>query len=440
MNILYKSAILIVILLTSLLSCQQQPASSSGGEKHPASVTNINLPSVDSVFNESVNNGLVAGGVVLISQGGKTTYWKSFGYSDKENGRAMTNDAIFRITFMTTPVTYTALMILFDEGKFSLDDPVSKYIPEFADPKVLKPSSDVDTNGMPVSYTLEPASAGITIRHLLTQTSGLTYTFYNHPFLSDMYRQAGISDGLDQREGTLGEMVRKLGKLPLFYNPGERWHIGLNAEVAGYLVEVLSGQSLETFLNQRIFQPLGMKDTYFYVPDDKTDRIVPLYQPQTDGGVIKYPAATQVVQGLILTPSFDPKGPRTYFSGGTGLYSTASDYIRFLQMFLNQGELDGIRILKSETVGLMTTNQLGELVFEMPGLAYGFGFYVQNQPLPVAKASSIGSYSWSGLFNTSFLVDPALNMCYVVMCQHFPIGQFEVREKVDTQIYRNLIP
>ena len=194
MNILDRTAsfILALILLTTLFSCKN-PTPSSREPKPPASVAQLSLPSVDSVFNESVNNGNVAGGVVMISQKEKTTYWKSFGYSDKESGRTMTGDAIFRITFMTVPVTYTALMILYDEGKFSLDDPVSKYIPEFADPKVLKTSSDVDENGMPVSYTLEPATSEITIRHLLTQTSGLSYVFYNQPFLADLYRQAGIS-------------------------------------------------------------------------------------------------------------------------------------------------------------------------------------------------------------------------------------------------------
>lgn len=440
MKPLTKTAILLTLmfLLVTQFSCKQQP--SSRNKKSPAPVADVNLPSVDSVFNESVNTGHVAGGVVMMSQNQKTTYWKSFGYSDREAARPMTLDAIFRITFMSAPLTYTALMILYDEGKFALDDPVSKYIPEFKDPRVLKLSDELDTNGIPVSYTLEPATSEISIRHLLTQTSGLTYTFYNHPFLSDMYRQAGISDGLDQRQGTVGDMVKKLGKLPLHFNPGEKWHIGLNADVAGYLVEVLSGQSLKVYLDQHVFQPLGMKDTYFYVPDEKWNRIVSLYQPQEDGSLIKYPPSTQDIHGMILTPSFDPKGPKTYFSGGAGLYSTAADYSRFLQMLLNRGELDGTRILTSETVQLMTTNQLGELVFDMPGLAYGFGFYVQDQPIPVAKASSIGSYSWSGMFNTSFLVDPAMNMCYVVMCQHFPIGQFEVREKVDTQIYRNLLP
>ncbi len=399
----------------------------------------INLNSADSVFNFHVQNNDIAGGVILLSRGGDVVYWKSFGYRDKEAQKLMQNNDIFRLTFMTTPITYTALMILYDEGRFSLDDPVSKYIPEFSNPMVLKLSSEGGTKGAPSSYSLEPATSEITIRHLLTQTSGLTYSFYNQPVLSDLYREAGISNGLIQTTGTVGDMVKKLAGLPLFYNPGERWHYGMNADVVGYLVEVLSGQSLETFISERICQPLGMSDTYFYVPADKQDRIVSLYHPQADTSLYKYPSVDQDFHGMTFTPAFNPDGPQTYFSGGAGLYSTAYDYNHFLQMLLNQGELEGTRILKPETVHLMTSDQLGEMEFFARGITYGFGFYVQNQPIEGMKASSIGSFSWGGLFNTSFLVDPALDLSYVVMCQHFPIGVFEVRDKVDPFIYTKIL-
>ncbi|MDD5507975.1 MAG: serine hydrolase [Bacteroidales bacterium] len=245
---------------------------------------------------------------------------------------------------------------------------------------------------------------------------------------------------MTQTPGTVGDMVKKLAGLPLLFNPGERWHLGMNADVVGYLVEILSGQSLDTFISERICQPLGMTDTYFYVPAEKTDRIASLYHPHADTSLYKYSAADQNFYGMTFTPVIDPDGPQTYFSGGAGMYSTAYDYMLFLQMLLNQGELAGKRILKPETVRLMTSGQLGEIEFFAPGLSYGFGFYVQTEPIEGMKGSSAGSYSWSGLFNTSCMVDPPLQMVYVVMCQHFPVGSFEVRDKVDRFIYNDLLP
>jgi CubicO group peptidase (beta-lactamase class C family) len=428
----------VILLLVSALACHQKRASLTEDQKDV--VEKINLKSVDSVFNTHVQNNDIPGGVMLVARAGEVVYWNSFGYSDKEAQKPMENNVIFRQTFMSIPITYTALMILYEEGRFSLDDPVSKYIPEFSNPRVLKLSAEVDVNGIPSSYTLEPATSEITIRHLLNQTSGLTYSFYNQPFLSDLYRQAGISNGMTQTPGVVGDMVKKLAGLPLLFNPGERWHLGMNADVAGHLVEILSGQSLDKFNSERICQPLGMNDTYFFVPADKTDRIASLYHPQADTSLYKYSAEDQDFYGMTFTPVLDPDGPQTYFSGGAGLYSTAYDYMRFLQMLMNQGELDGMRILNPETVRLMTSDQLGEIEFFAPGLSYGFGFYVQTQPIEGMKGSSAGSFSWSGLFNTSFMVDPPLKMIYVVMCQHFPVGNFEVRDKVDRFIYNDLLP
>lgn len=430
--------LVVVLLLVSAVACKQKQPSSPEDQKDV--IEKISLKSVDSVFNTHVQNNDIPGGVMLVAKGGDVVFWKSFGYSDKEARKPMRNDDIFRLTFMSVPITYTALMILYEEGRFSLEDPISKYIPEFSGPTVIKYSEEVDTDGVPLSYIQEPATLEITIRHLLNQTSGLSYSFYNQPVVSDLYRQAGISNGMTQTQGTVGDMIKKLAGLPLAFNPGERWHLGMNADVVGYLVELLSGQSLETFISERIFQPLGMTDTYFYVPANKTDRIASLYHPQADTSLYKYTAEDQDFYGMTFTPVLDPDGPQSYFSGGAGMYSTAYDYMLFLQMMLNQGELAGKRILKPETVRLMTSGQLGETEFFAPGLSYGFGFYVQTESIEGMKGSSAGSFSWSGLFNTSCMVDPPLQMVYVVMCQHFPIGNFEVRDKVDRFIYNDLLP
>lgn len=429
-----------ILLVISVVSCKQTNKEKTFKEtSFPKAF--VTLDQIDSVFNYHVEKNDIPGGVVQIIKEGQIIYWKPFGFMDIEEEKPMTQNAIFRITFMTAPITNTALLILYDEGRFSLDDPVSKYIPEFANPRILSMSQEVDEYGQPAGYTVEPAQTEITIRHLLNQTSGLTYSFYNHPFIADIYRERGISNGLVQTEGRVGEMVNKLATVPLLFNPGESWHYGMNADVVGYLVEVLSGQPLDAFISEHICQPLGMEDTYFYVPEQELDRVVSLYQPQVqEGKLMKYPPGIQDIQGMAFSPVYDELHPKTYFSGGAGLFSTVYDYNRFLQMMLNLGELDGTRILKTETARMMISDQLGGLEFFAPTLSFGFGFYVQISPFEGIEASSVGSFSWGGLFNTSFLVDPALKMSFVVMSQMLPPGNFEVREKLDPIIFGSLVP
>ena len=226
--------LVVVLILVSVIACKHKQAASADDLKDV--VEKISLKSVDSVFNTHVQNNDMPGGVMLVAKGGEVAFWKSYGYSDKEARKPMRNDDIFRLTFMSVPITYTALMILYEEGRFSLEDPVSKYIPEFSNSRIIKYSEEVDTNGIPLSYILEPATSAITIQHLLNQTSGITYSFYNQPVISDLYRQAGISNGMTQTPGTVGDMVKKLAGLPLAFNPGERWHLGMNADVVGYLL------------------------------------------------------------------------------------------------------------------------------------------------------------------------------------------------------------
>ena len=327
----------------------------------------------------------------------------------------MENDAIYRIASMTKAITSVALMMLYEEGKFLLDDPVSKYIPEFKDPKVLIVYRPEDSRFQ--SYTLEPAKSEITIRQLLTHTSGISYGFWGRPYIAEMYRKAGISDGLVQTDGTIGDMVKKLAKMPLISQPGEVWHYGLSLDVAGYLVEYFSGQTLQDFFHERIFAPLGMKDTYFFLPQDKIKRLTQVYVPKEGGGIAKLPEEIQTEGDTIYSTSYHYKGPQTYFSGGAGLVSTADDYYRFLQMMLNRGELNGHRLLGRKTVELMTVNQIGDLKTFTKGYKFGLGFAVHQGPEYSGRIGSAGEYRWGGFFNTGFWVDPEEDLICIVMTQ-----------------------
>lgn len=291
------------------------------------------LERLDKIIQEHVEKEQIPGAVVLIARGGKVAHVKAYGMKDMESKAPMTEDAIFRIASMTKPITTVAAMMLLEEGKFLLDDPVAKYIPAFGSPKVLV-VDETAKNG----YRLEDARRSITVRHLLTQTSGIAYGFSGLPFLEKMYKDAGISDGLTNTDDNLADWAQKLAKMPLANHPGEKFQYGLNTDLLGRLVEIWSGMPLDEFFRMRIFEPLHMKDTYFFLPKDKVSRFVSLYEPKPEGGLLKTPL-TQVIKGAaVYSPTYHYQGPRTFFSGGAGLASTASDYLCFAQMLLNGGE------------------------------------------------------------------------------------------------------
>jgi CubicO group peptidase (beta-lactamase class C family) len=318
-------------------------------------------------------------------------------------------------------------MMLYEEGHFLLSDPISKYIPEFKDMQVLV----TNDKGASEPYTLVPATREITIRHLLTHTSGLTYGFFGRPYIADLYKEAGISDGLTQTAGTIEEGVKKLAALPLISQPGEAFEYGLSTDVLGYFVEVVSGMTFDTFLRRRLFEPLGMKDAYFFVPPEKQNRLATVYTPNETNGIKRLPEDEVTMGPVVFSTSYHYKGPRTYHSGGAGLVSTAMDYARFLQMLLNGGELDGVRILSPKTVELMTVDHLSGMntMNRATDLKFSLGFAVSEGPGATGQIGSVGSYSWGGFFNTSFWADPEEELSGVIMTQRYPgtsLGKFTV--------------
>jgi CubicO group peptidase (beta-lactamase class C family) len=319
----------------------------------------------------------------------------------------MTTDALFRIASMTKPVTSVAAMILVEDGKLSLDDPVSKYIPEFGSMKLLDGKS---------------ATRPITVRNLLTHTSGLTYRFFGGP-LGETYAKAGVSDGLSQTEGTIADGARLLAAQPLLFEPGTSWNYSLSTDVLGRVVEVASGKLLDEFFRERIFTPLKMKDTAFFVDPAKVGRVAALYRAG-EGHVLNRAPETPIRDGtLVYSTNYPYKGPRTYFSGGAGLTSTAGDYARFLQMLLDGGELDGVRLLRPETVKAMTTNQITEFPLTLGSIhgdRFGLGFGVVTPAGKAETPMSVGSYGWGGFFHTIFWVDPEKKLIGVLMTQVHP--------------------
>jgi CubicO group peptidase (beta-lactamase class C family) len=356
----------------------------------------------DSVINEYIRNGKMPGIVALVARHGKIAYYKSFGKMDLEENKDMQKDAMFRIASMTKAITSVAVMTLYEEGRFLLTDPVSKYIPEFKNPKVVMKSSTSD------SILLVPAKSEITIRQLLNHTSGITY---GDGLQGKYYKEAGMTVGLTPTAGTIKEKVLALAKLPLLSHPGEEFHYGMSADVLGYFIEVISGKTLDRFLRERIFDPLKMKDTYFSIPKEKFSRLAALYKMK-EGKLEK-------AKGYFPYPD-----QQNYFSGGAGLVSTALDYWRFAQMLLNKGELDGVRILSRKTIEVMTSNSIGELFIFNPfkhngimGDKFGLGFGIRTERGVYDELESLGAYGWDGAFYTRFWIDPKEQLIGIFMSQ-----------------------
>lgn len=392
---------------------------------------------VRKLIQDHVDRREIAGAVVLIQHHGKPVCYEAFGMADVENKTPMTRDAIFRIASMTKPITSTAVLMLVEEGKLRLDDPLSKHLPEFANRTVLVPSKKGDGDK---GYRLVKADRAITIRHLLTHTSGITYRFNDRPHLAKLYAKAGVSDGLAETEGTIGDNVKRIAELPLLHQPGAAWEYGLSTDVLGRVIEVASGQSLDTFLRERIFKPLRMDDTTFLVPKEKRSRLAALYTPD-HGKKIRRVADRPIQAGaLVYSATYPTADSHRYYSGGGGLTSTAHDYARFLQMLLNHGELDGKRLLKSETVDRMTHNQIGErripFVIHGDGFGYGFGI-VTGREFPASPAS-VGSCSWGGIFHTFFWVDPHRQLIGLVLTQLYPFSHLTLWHEFQARVYEDL--
>ncbi len=423
-----------MLLLAGLSLSAAQSQSLSRTTPEAVGLSAARLTRLDQLLQQHIDQTQLPGAVALIVRRGRIAHLRAYGMSDREAQKPMTEDAIFRIASMTKPITTVAALMLMEEGKFLLDDPVAKYLPAFQSLRVLIPDAKSK-----IGYRIESAKSPITIRHLLTHTSGIIYGFSNVPFLTKMYHDAGISDGLSQTNDDLSAWAERLAKMPLAHQPGERFTYGLNTDLLGRLIEIWSEMPFDSFLQKRIFEPLQLKNTGFFLPEEKVNRLVTLYEPNSEGDLLKTPLTEQRRGASVYSASYHYAGPRKFFSGGAGLYSTAADYARFAQMLLNRGELDGVRLLSRKTIELMTSDQLGEVAYPWgQGTRFGFGVYVENGPAATGRISSAGTFGWSGFFITYFWIDPQEELIAILMTQMQP-NPTNIAEKFRVMVYQSII-
>jgi CubicO group peptidase (beta-lactamase class C family) len=382
------------------------------------------LERVGSAMQRYVDEGKVAGMVAMAARYGQVMYAKCFGMMDIEAGKPMQFDTLFRIYSMTKPITSVAVLMLYEEGHLRLTDPVSRFIPEFEDLRVLVRETE---SGIELADLEQP----VTIWHLLTHTSGLGYGWDESDLLNRMYHERLWPFFANQSGATLEELVQQVARLPLAHQPGSAWRYSVATDVLGHLVQVISGVPFDDFLKQRILAPLGMVDTGFHVPETKIARFAANYGLAENGGLelIDAPATSQYAR-----PTRAPLG-------GVGLVSTATDYMRFAQMLLNKGELDGVRLLGRKTVELMTTSHckpLGDLLFEDHS-GFGLGFMVLEDVAKSRRLGSAGTYSWAGSATTYFWVDPQEQLIGLLMLQFLPIGTYPVHLDFQVAVYQSIV-
>jgi len=382
------------------------------------------LERIATTVQHDIDDKRVAGAVTLVIRHGHVAWFKAQGMMDRESAKPMPTDAMFRICSMTKPITSVAVMMLYEEGKFLLEDPISKYLPEFKNPKVLVKPAQGDP------YTI-PATKEITIRDLLRHTSGITYNWNED--LGAMYEKADVASGLLQYEGTIGDSVKQLAGVPLLFNPGERFEYSLSVDVLGRLVEVVSGKPLDEFFRTRIFEPLGMKDSYFFPPDNKIGRLATAYTYYPDKGLNRFPDTPIREGNFVYSADYPSRGPKKLFSGGAGLVSTAMDYARFCQMMLDDGKVGNNRLLSRKSVEIMTHDQLGKIA---PDQAFGLGFGIEGVKTPLKEMGSPGEYDWGGFFYTAFSIDPKEQMIVVFMAQLHPAGGLTLDRQVHELAYQ----
>lgn len=410
----HSSFILFLFLFQLTVSSPAQSAARvlEPGKVEPeaAGFSTERLKRIDDAIKGWIGKDYMNGCAALIIRDGKIAYYKSFGYTKPNKKGNIDKDDIFRIASQTKAITSVAVMMLYEEGKLLLRDPVSKYIPEFANAKVIEKFNLADT-----TYTTRPAKREVTIHDLLTHTSGIGYAQIGSKEANAMYAKNGVIGGIGVGKILLADKMKILATLPLFHDPGAEFTYGLNTDVLGYLVEVVSGMSLAEFFSKRIFEPLGMRDTYFYLPSSKTRRLLPLFSEEN--GKLKETDNPYKLNG-DFNPDF-PADKGTYYSGGGGLSGTIFDYAIFLQMLLNGGEYNGVRILSPTSVRLMTMNQIKTLSLGN-GAKFGLGFGITTEESSSFTPLNIGSYEWGGMFASTYWADP--------------------KEKLIGLFYRNIYP
>lgn len=392
-------------LFLALLHTASAQVLSDAGKTPVQGISQERITKLDAMLDDAIQNEQVPGLVAMVVKDGKIIYHSAKGLADVESGKAMEKNSIFRIASQTKAITSTAIMMLWEEGKFRLDDPISKFIPEFKNPQVLSGFRFADT-----TYTTKLSSREITIRHLLTHTSGLGYGVIDGDERMKMiYHKAGVMDLFTTENITIGESVKRLAKLPLHHEPGAKYTYSEGLDVLGYLIEIVSGMPFDQFLKTRIFDPLGMNDTRFYLSEAQAPRLVTVHTRKADQWT-SYPVT-------FYDPAYPKSGAKAFFSGGAGLSSTTEDYAKFLQMYLNGGIYNGKRILSSHTITTIMTNQVGDLLGE-GGKDYGLAFgLVDEKGAQLGGQGSLGTFDWGGYFNTQYFADPKTNIIGLIFKQ-----------------------
>jgi CubicO group peptidase (beta-lactamase class C family) len=421
-------SILLVEILSSFLFAQSLPTI----QPEKVGMSTERLQKIDKVFQQYVDMKKIAGVVELVMRKGKIVHYKVYGVSNIETKRVLQKYDLFRIASMTKPITSVALMTLYEDGRFLLNDNLSKYIPEFKNPKVLVKVGNKQ-------YSI-PANSEIKIRHILNHTAGFSY-LSDDP-IGNMYFEAGVTDGLSLDPLTIEETTKRIAKLPLRFHPGEQFHYSMAADIQGRLIEILSGMSLDNFFEEIIFKPLKMKDTHFFLPKEKVNRLVAVHEIK-EGKVSGISDTEYGEPPWIVRTDYPYNGPQIHFAGGSGLSSTAEDYAKFCQMLLNGGKLDGVQILSRKTIEIMTTNTIGDLPnstdwFDSQNYKFGLGFSIRTT-LSGNELGSIGEYGWSGYWETWFLINPKEEMVIVFMSNLKPGHDIDLYNKLFVLAYQAIL-
>ncbi|WP_223582900.1 serine hydrolase domain-containing protein [Sphingobacterium sp. GVS05A] len=423
-----KIAIYLIYALLPLLSFAQVPGKEGNLEKTIHGFSQERLQRIDLLLQQYVDSSWIKGAAALLIHHGNTVYHKAFGVDRIKPKKSLDKDAIFRIASQTKAITSTAVMMLYEEGKFLLDDPISRYLPSFAKPRVLDKFNEKDS-----TFTTVPAKREITIRDLLTHTSGLDYAQIGSPQMQAIYAKAGIIAGFSKTPLLLEPMINKLGTLPIIHQPGEKFTYSLSIDVLGRLVEVTSGKTLDQFFKTRIFEPLGMEDTYFDLPTEKQHRLVQVYTEDRQTGTVM-PWADNTFPNVSIDYPINHNG---LYAGGAGLVSTLKDYALFLQMLLNKGIYNGHRLLSRHTIEIMTKNQIGHL--SLGDDKFGLGFQITSSEGNAKLGLSEGSISWGGFFGTTFWADPREKIIALLFIQQWPLRHSELGDKFKVSVYQALL-
>jgi CubicO group peptidase (beta-lactamase class C family) len=419
-----KKLCTVALIMLSAIVCNAQTAIKTTGTQD-ASVDYKRLENIDTLINGYINRDWVKGVVTIVVKDGQIIQYKGYGYSNAETKKPMESNSIFRIASQTKAIVSTGVLILYDEGKLSLNDPVSKYIPEFAHETVLDSLNISDT-----TYTAVAAKRDITIKDLLTHTSGIDYADISTGKMKAIYAKYNIHSGLGVVDQNLSSTMKTLGKLPLAFQPGTQWRYGLNIDVLGDIIEIVSGMNLEDFLRKNIFEPLQMNDTWFNLPADKFDRLTTVYTEDSLNHIIPWSKDYRNID-----PDY-PKVNKHYFSGGAGLSSTAYDYAVFLQMIMNGGTYNGKTILSRRTVEMMLHPQL-DFTFDGKN-DFGLGFEITSDKGSADGSRNKGSFSWGGYFGTTYWADPKEHLICLIMTQQTPNSHYEISSQFEQLVYASL--